>query len=207
MKQLKESILDNDFDIKGVEMYEYDWLSWPCMRGSDNAGVIGIIRYFNTHQYVDSVFGKFKDVIIPVMDEVGGMEMLGYCRSTPGSLFEYFKDFLTTCGKSLQNLEKRLQKYHRLDKEQMEIIEIVNDVFSDPKLENIGPKWKERSFYLGCIHNDRNDRILISNYGDKKEYDLMCDIVANVCKKRNLEYKTEYGVDSVDDYTIRIYLK
>lgn len=206
MKQLKESILDSDFDIKGVEMYEYDWLSWPCMRHPGQSSVTDWIRSFNDHQYIESVFDKFKDIIIPVMDEVGGMEMMGYCVDAQGSLFKDFKNFLTTCGKSLQNLEKGLQKYRRLNKEQMEIIEIVNDIFSDPKLENIGPKWNERSFYLGHIHSSTN-RILISNYGDRKEYDLMYDIVSKVCKKRGLEYKADYGMDSDDEYQIRIYLK
>ena len=111
MKQLKESILDKDFDIRGVEIYEYDWLSWPCMRHPGQFSVTNWIRSFNAHQYIESVFDKFKDIIIPVMDEAGGMEVMGYCVDAQGSLFKDFKDFLTTCGKSLQNPDKYQNHY------------------------------------------------------------------------------------------------
>ena len=30
MKQLKESILDSDFNITGVELISYDWMEWPA---------------------------------------------------------------------------------------------------------------------------------------------------------------------------------
>lgn len=204
MKQLKESILNSDFDIKGVEMYEYDWLKWPAIKRSR----IGqSIIHDNNSKFLSIHTDELKSMLNQELSDLKEMEDAGYC-SVDIDLNE-LKLFKSAVVGAIQKLDDIRPKQHNsFNTKEHDLFELVNDIFSDSRLKNIGPKWDDRYFYLGYISNDRaGNRILISNYADKREYELMCDIVSKVCKKRRFEYKTAYGVDSDDEYQIRIYLK
>ena len=204
MKQLKESILDSDFDIKGVDFYRYDWLKWPAIKRSR----IGqSIIHDNNSKFLSIHTDELKSMLNQELSDLKEMEDTGYC-SVDIDLNE-LKLFKTAVVGAIQKLDDIRPKQHNpFNTKEHDLFESVNDIFSDPRLKNIGPKWDDRSFYLGYISNDRaGNRILISNYGDRKEYDLMCDIVSKVCKKRRFEYKTAYGLDGDDEYQIRIYFK
>lgn len=203
MKQLKESILGNDFDIKGVEMYEYDWLKWPAIKDS-NIGQF--IIHDNNIKFLSAHIDVLKKNLEQEINALKDMEDLGYCDAD--IVFKEMKLFKSAITGAAEKLNDIHLKGFPFDPKEYEQFEMLNDIFSDPRLKNIGPKWDSRHFYFGHIHNGpKGDRILISNYADRKEYDLMCDIVSKVCKKRKFEYKTDYGVDSDDEYQIRIYLK
>lgn len=199
-----ESILDNDIDIKGVDFYRYDWLKWPAIKDSR----IGqSILHDNNSKFLSIHTDELKSMLNQKLSDLKEMEDAGYC-SVDIDLNE-LKLFKSAVVGAIQKLDDIRPKQHNpFNTKEHDLFELVNDIFSDSRLKNIGPEWDSKSFYLGYIHNRSNgDRILISNFADRKEYDLMCDIVSKVCKKRKLEYKANYGVDSVDGYEIRIYLK
>ena len=76
MKQLKESILDRDFDIKGVEMYEYDWLKWPAIKDSR----IGkSIIHDNNSKFLIMHTDELKSMLNQELSDLKEMEDAGYC--------------------------------------------------------------------------------------------------------------------------------
>lgn len=213
MKQLSESILDKDFDVQGIEMYDYNWLTWPVVMDS---GFGKVALSLNNNKFILANIGELLNKLQEVSGQIQEVENGGICSDQGwyGHHFREFKNIVKSSTRSLEDLEKESDKSLKEENPPLSILnntdkffDLLNDVFSDKAVASIVSKWSARSSYMGILtnHSTSSNYLKITSYiNSKRESDALEKAVSKACKKHKLKYETHWTEDTADEFSIII---
>lgn len=200
MKRLQESILDNDFDIQGIEYIYYDWFKWP-------------ITFNVSNKIQDINFGilgqNYKNVISKVADDL----LEEHKEGAKSGIFEGDTEgdnYLSkTICRALIAAASGAGNFgwgdHNSSQVRMaeQYSKILDEIFSQSGAANVLSKLGYNDGVISVKLNRKTKNITLKFvFYDKvkeKERQVIAKAIDKVCKKHNLEYEVDDS-DSLGDW-------
>ena len=188
MKRLQESILDNDFDIQGIEYIYYDWFKWP-------------ITFNVSNKIQDINFGilgqNYKNVISKVADDLLKEHEEGIKRG----IFEGDNHLSKTICRALIAAASGVGNFGWGDSNSAQVrmaeqySKILDEIFSQSGAANVLSKLDYEDGVISVRLNEKTKNIMLKFvFYDKvkeKERQAIAKAIDKVCKKHNLEYEVD----------------
>ena len=184
MKELKESLLDKDFDISGVEYIYYDWMNWRCLED-----IAVRIHICNEYIYANSM--------LPIIDKFQ-QEILDDFK-TSGEVFsrEYTKSMMRELAADINRIQQKITGFGNSTINNMssrvKMFKIVDELLSMP-CGKIFKRVRNDDVQIAISNiNERETPILKivfwENISDN-DVKILSNDIDNLCKKHKFKYET-----------------
>lgn len=192
MKRLQESILDNDFDIQGIEYIYYDWFKWPITFNVSNK--IKDINFGILGQNYKNVISKVADDLLKEHKEgvksgifEGENEGDGYLSKTICRALIAAASGAGNFGWGDHNpAQVRMAEQYS---------KILDEIFSQSGAANVMSKLGYNDGVISVKINEKTKnvtlRFIFYDKVKEKERQVIAKAIDKVCKKHNLEYEVD----------------